>query len=874
MRRLPLIASLLVLAPVPLWAQPGDPPRPEARAVRVEGAAPTIDGRLDDPAWEAAPVLTGLVQKIPDEGESATEATEIRFLYDDRALYVAARMYSDDPAEIQAPVSRRDETFQSEQILIALDTFLDRRTAYGFGVTPSGVRLDRFHPRDSEHPSDRSWDPVWEARAEVDAEGWTAEMKIPFSQLRFRGNDEHVWGVNVNRWIPKRNEDAFWVMVPESETGYASRFGNLVGIEGIEPRRGVELTPYVAGNLTRTAEPDPDDPFAEETDGTVRAGGDLKLGLGPNLTLDATINPDFGQVEADPAEVNLSAFETFFPERRPFFLEGAEVFDARGPDYFYSRRIGASPSGSTPGDFADVPSNTTILGAGKLTGRIGSGLSVGVLAAATSEERARTFDAESDRFGTIEVEPFTGYGVARLQQQFGASQSTAGVILTGVRRDLEEGHGLEALLPRQAMAGGADWNLRFRGGEYELSGDVGLSHVTGDSAAILGLQQSSARYYQRPDADHVDLDPTRTSLSGYSASLGIERNSGEHWLWEAFVNARSPGFEINDLGRLSQTDRIFGLGRLTFRETRPGSFYRDWSAHLTSENLWNFDGTKTFQALRFDGDLRFRNFWQASVTGWVDFRAQNDRLTRGGPLMGTGRAWTAIASLGNAFTAANRWQGRVHYGESETGEETIRLSGELSFRPGPRWRLSIQPQWLKTTDPRQYVDTVDGGGEDTFGRRYVFAFIDRTTISTQLRLEYTFRPDLTLEGYAEPFAASGRFYGFGELAAAGSRELRTYGEAPGTSIEEGPDGAYAVTDGDAAFALDQPDFNVRSLRSNLVLRWEWLPGSTLFLVWQQDRATSTERGNEVGVGDVWDTFDAPGDNFFAVKATYWIPVGG
>ncbi|MDX1661399.1 MAG: DUF5916 domain-containing protein, partial [Gemmatimonadota bacterium] len=847
--------------------------RPEARAVRIEGAPPAIDGRLDDPAWDAAPVLTGLVQKIPDEGEPATESTELRFLYDDEALYVAARMRSDDPSAIQAPVSRRDETFQSEQILIALDTFLDRRTAYAFGVTPSGVRLDRFHPRDAEHPSDRSWDPVWEARARVGVEGWTAEMRIPFSQLRFEEAVEQVWGLNVNRWVPKRNEDAFWVMVPESETGYASRFGTLVGIEGIAPKRGVEVTPYVAGNLTMTAEPDPDDPFAEESDGTMRVGGDVKIGLGPNLTLDAAINPDFGQVEADPAEVNLSAFETFFPERRPFFLEGAEVFDTGRPAYFYSRRIGASPSGSTPGDFADVPSNTTILGAAKLTGRLGPGLSIGVLAAATAEERARTYDLGEDRFDTVEVEPFTGYGVARVQKQFGPDQSTAGVVLTGVRRDLEAGTGLEALLPRQAISGGADWNLRFRDGEYEIEGDLGFSHVTGDTAAILRLQRSSARYYQRPDADHVELDPSRTALSGFSAGLGIERNSGEHWLWEAGVSARSPGFEINDLGRLRRTDEIDARARLTLRETRPGSFYRSWGVHLIGANEWNFDGTNTGRGVELEGNLRFLNYWQAELEGSMRFRAMSDRLTRGGPLMETGRGWSVRAGLENSWAAATRVGVEARYGESETGEQSVRVGGRLSLRPGPRWRLSFEPSWETGTDPRQYVATFDRDGEATFGRRYLFAFIDRTTISTRLRLDYTVQPGLTLEAYAEPFAASGRYYAFGELAEAGGRRLRTFGETPKTGIEETSDGVYAVSDGDDSFEVVQPDFNVRSFRSNLVLRWEWTPGSTLFLVWQQDRSASTERSEDVGFGDVWDSFDAAGDNFLALKATYWLPLG-
>jgi len=847
------------------------PDRPRVEAVRV-AAPPTIDGRLDDPAWLDAPVATRFHQKIPDEGAPAREETEVRFLYDEEALYVGARMYSDDPAGIQAPVSRRDQVGSAEKILVALDTFHDRRTAWAFGITASGVRQDRYHARDQEGGADDSWDPVWEGRARVDSLGWTAEMRIPFSQLRFRDSPAQVWGVNLNRWIPKRNEDSYWVVVPRSESGYASRFGDLLGIEGIPPSRRLEVTPYVAARASMLADADPADPFAEDVDGSLRVGGDLKMGLGPNLTLDATVNPDFGQVEADPAEVNLSAFETFFDERRPFFLEGGELFENRGPGYFYSRRIGASPHGSPPSDFADVPESTTILGAAKVTGRMGSGLSLGALAAATAEEQARTFEEESGTFDTVEVEPTTVYGVTRAQQQFGEDQSTAGVILTAVGRDLEAGDPLAALLSRRAYGGAADWNLRFRDGEYELSGSVGFSRVEGEPEAMERLQRSSARYYQRPDADYVEVEPGRTSLSGWTGLVEIARESGDHWLWLGSLGALSPGFGINDAGRLSQSDAVVGEAGLEYRETRPGAYWQDWSLGLETESEWNFGGTRTYSSAVTFGELTLPNFWRADVELGVEPRATSDVLTRGGPLMGTPRAWWTYAALGSSFSAANSWRGEVLRVEDEFGGHRTRLATAFTLRPSPRWALSLDPAYEESTAPRQFVAALEGGRAATFGIRYVFGFIDRTTLSTRMRVNYTFRPGLTLEVYAEPFAASGRYYDFGEVRSPGSRDLLIYDRDAG-SIVEGPDGTYTVTDETGTFAFTRSDFNVRSFRSNAVLRWEWSPGSTLFVVWQQDRASDSESGSAVRVGDLWETLDEPGDNVLAVKVSYWLPVG-
>jgi hypothetical protein len=869
-RLLPLLLALLVL-PATAAAQEEAASRKEARAVRIEGPAPVIDGRLDDAAWEAAPVLADSVQRQPVEGAAPTERTEIRLLFDDRALYVGARMYKDDPASIQAPVSRRDQGAQAEHLWISLDTWLDRRTAYSFGVTAAGTRLDRYHPEDDANAWDDAFDPVWEARVARDSLGWTAEMRIPFSQLRFTAAREQRWGLNVSRLNPLSREEVFWIAVPTQERGWASRFGLLTGIEGIAPARRLEVMPYVAASARLAADPGTGNPFDDGSSGQARVGGDLKVGLGPALTLEATVNPDFGQVEADPAEVNLSAFETFFPERRSFFIEGSRLLEGRGPAYFYSRRIGATPRGPARGDHVDYPRTSTILGAGKLTGRLPGGTAVGALGALTRGEHARVSDAGSGTIDRVRVAPTTGYGVARVERQFGGDASTAGVSATAVRRDLGDDP-LRALLHRQAYTGGADWNLRMRGGEYSLSGWIGGSWVEGDSLALLATQRSSARYFQRPDATHVRVDPSRTSLGGYGAALQAARNSGRHWLWSVYGTARSPGFELNDAGAMGTTDYAYGSAALRYRETRPGAVFRSYDLGVSAEGRTNLEGVRTFGAVRSDVVVTWLNFWRTTLIGWVDLPAQSPTLTRGGPLMGTPRAWQGLVGVGNPTSSRVRLAVQGEVGGDELGYRMVRGFVSTSVIPGPQWRLSATPNYRVDRGGRQYVGVRPGGPEATFGTRYVFAEIDRRTLSMQLRLNYLFTPDLSLEIYGEPFVASGRYDAFGELPAARATRLRRYG-TDGTTVTQAEErGPYTVVDGEAEFTLPYRDFNVRSFRSNAVLRWEWRPGSTLFLVWQQDRYGVESHGAPVGFADLPGVFAGRGDNTLALKVSYWIPV--
>ncbi|HSP81844.1 MAG TPA: DUF5916 domain-containing protein, partial [Myxococcaceae bacterium] len=831
----PLVLASVLLVSLVARARGLEGERPRVRAVRVE-QGPRVDGVLDDAVWQRATFLTGLVQKEPEQGRPATLRTEVAFLHDADALYVGARMEGDGAEEAATVMTRRDESGVAERLIISLDTYRDRRTAYSFAVTAAGVRVDWYHPDDDEYRRELSFNPVWEARTSRTPEGWVAELRIPFSQLRFNEAEEQVWGLNVNRYIPRRNEDVFWVVVPRDVTAWSSRFGELTGLRGVAPSRRLELLPYLAADLRTHSGEDPraGTPFAGRRPYGGRVGLDAKMGLGPDLTLAATFNPDFGQVEADPAQVNLSAFEPFLEERRPFFTEGSQLFQGPlGPSYFYSRRVGGAPRLSADADFVEVPPASTLWGATRLTGRLSSGLSLGVLGAVTGEVYADTYDDDSREQGRQKLEPYTHQGVVRVQQELGPSGSVVGATFTSLYRHLGEGEGRTRELAREAYTGGADFRLRLRGGEYLLSGFAGGSVVRGSPEALVRLQRSSAHFFQRPDQDYVRVDPEATSLSGYTAGAQVERLSGS-WLWNAGLSLESPGFELNELGRLESADDIdLSLG-LRYRDTEPGRVLRGWDLGLGASSNWNYGGVRQSSGLTLSGSATLRNFWSSDFRVTYQPRSLSDTLTRGGPLMQTGQGVDGELYLRGNQAGPYRWTVGGGAWRSETGSRGGYLWGSLTLQP-TRWlRLGVEPTASRYTEGVQYVDTREGGREETYGQRHVLASVRRRELALRLRANLFLSPDLSLEAYAEPFASSGHYPGVGELARAGGRALRRYGE-DGTSLVRRADGSVEVRDGTSSFLLENPDFNLRSFRSNVVLRWEWSPGSTLFLVWQQRR---------------------------------------
>ncbi|MFN8583406.1 MAG: DUF5916 domain-containing protein [Gemmatimonadaceae bacterium] len=572
--------------------------------------------------------------------------------------------------------------------------------------------------------------------------------------------------------------------------------------------------------------------------------------------------------------MNLTAFETIFEERRPFFTEGSQLIRADGPNYFYSRRIGGPAHVDATGDYVDQPRGSTILGALKLTGRTASRMSVGGLLAVTDRENARVFNTSDGRINRMLVEPRSAFAVLRLQQEIGSQASTLGGTLSMMRRDMSNAPSLRPLLSREAAAGGLDWRIRFQQGKYAITGWAGFSYLDGDTAAIAATQLSSAHYYARPDATHLSYDPHRRSMSGYTTSIRADKDAGRHILWGAQVITESPGYEVNDMGRLQSADDIDYNADIQVRETQPGRYFQSWRFGTLTRGSYNYGGDHTVNSWSETVSLTFKNLWNLTSRSQLDLPTMDDALTRGGPVMQTGRNVTQEVRLSNSFGSRTGWRVGVAVNDDNIGGHRLSVNGGLTFRPAPSWQLSFDPSYVSGTDPRQYITTVaDAGATNTYGNRYVFAYVDRTTISVRTRLNFAFSPRLTLEGYAEPFAASGTFHDFGDLAAPRTRILRTYGQQ-GTSIVTRADGGYEVTSGTTTFGIDNPDFNVLSFRSNLVLRWEWNPGSTLFLVWQQNRFSDRVIGDAVRFSDLWSTTRADGDNFLALKISYWFPLGG
>jgi len=888
-RTMVMSAGALVLAffcPALNAQRPGGPSPKTMEAVRLRESV-TIDGQLDDPAWRQARFVSDFQQKEPVQFAAPEDRTEVAFLYDDDALYIGLRMWSREPSKIPHDVTRRDQYGNSEHIVVSLDPFYDRRTAYSFSITAGGVRRDYYHPRDSEGYGDRdfTYDPVWEARARLDSTGWTAEMRIPFSQLRMTTVERQRWGVNINRWIPQRNEDDYWVVVPRDETGFVSRFGTLEGLDGIPPARLVEVLPYVAANADVQSVPDPSDPFALKSEGSARVGGDFKVGLGKGLVLNGTVNPDFAQVEADPAQLNLTAFETIYPERRPFFTEARQYIEGPIGNFFYSRRVGAHPRGEVTATYADIPDFTTILGAAKLTGRLGSATQIGALAALTQREVARTFDAGSGQYDEREVEPTSSYGVLRMQRQFGEAQSTVGLSMSGMRRFFSDGSSLESQFSRQAFAAGTDWNVRFQGGRYVLSGWAGLSRVEGTATALDLIQTSPAHYFQRPDVKSARYNPNRTAMTGYTAWIRGDKNAG-NWLWGAQLNTESPDFETNDMGRVQSADDIELSGDINYRQTNPGPVFRRWGLGVFGRTKWNYDGDQGETRYTLFGSAQWKNYVESRFNLFYSPRGLSDDLTRGGPMMQTPSGLGINLNLNSNFASPNSWRVNSEFSRNELGGSYTAVFAGIGYRPSSKLGLSLDPQWYRNIDKRQYVTTLDGGLPATYDRRYVFATADQTVLAATLRLNYTFNPDVTLELFAQPFTASGDYSGYGEQSQPRVLPLREYG-ADGTTIAAEDEQYYRVDDTrtGTSFQLENQNFSTFSFRSSVVLRWEWRRGSTLYFVLQQNRAatcspfidaatcpTAAAPGTAPGAGSLTDVFGIPGDNFLAVKINYWLPV--
>ena len=844
-------------------------------AVRAD-RAPALDGRLDEAIWQVAVPVTGFRRDVPGDGEPASERTEVRVAYTTTALYVGARMYARDPARISRLRGRRDSFGQqNDQFLVQLDSYHDHRTAFVFGVTPAGGRNDLIAPEDALEGLDTGWDPVWEVATQIDAEGWTAEIRIPFSQLRFPEEERPVWGINFRRDILAAGEAVDWNWRPSTQAGWASKFGHLLGLEGI-PRPGrLEVLPYAVARSSFDQRADPSSPFDDGSLLNGSMGVDLKYGLTSGLTLDATVNPDFGQVEADPAVVNLTAFETFFQERRPFFVEGSSIFDfggLQGLRFFYSRRVGQRPPVSAFGaaTYVDQPAASTILGAAKLSGKTESGWSIGFLNTTTQRESAQLNDGPDSPIVESPVDPLTNTTALRLRKDLNDGASYVGLIGTGVARELND-PAFETLRDR-ALVGGVDFLHRFRNRTYALQGWAGASYIRGSAAALLRAQTSSARYFQRPDQDYVTLDPDRTSMAGYAGELAFRKESGE-WLYGVESAMLSPGFEMNDAGFQTVADIYSVLVNGTRRWTQPGRFFRSGDMGLTGTERRNFGNTPFQRQISFNIGGQTLGFRRVRVSSTYGFEVQDDLATRGGPTM------TKPATLSTGIflngDGRNRVSGSVaaSYTRDSEGSYFINVNPGILGRGRGWFSWSLRSGFRKSKNAAFYVTQADdASATSTFGRRYVFAALDQSVIDITARMDMALTPGMTLQVYAQPFVATGDYQGFGALAAPGTFEFSRYGEG-GSNISLVDDTYTVDADGTGpaeTLQFTNPDFRVRSFRSNVVLRWEYLPGSTLFFVWSQDRADRIRDPRFEGVQDLKRLFSDPMRNVFLLKASYWL----
>ncbi|WP_234567850.1 DUF5916 domain-containing protein [Rhodohalobacter sp. 614A] len=870
------------------------------RSLRVPASeAIHLDGKLVEDTWQQTPIATDFVQRVPNDGMPATERTEARVIYTEEAIYVGARAYDSAMDSVAATLFRKDGTAYSDWFYVIIDSYNDNRTGFSFAVNPKGVRKDILLYDDNNE--DIRWDAVWEAATSIDEDGWTVEMRIPLSQLRFsptQNGEETEWGINFQRRVARNEEISFWSPTPQTESGFVSRFGQLEGIRELESPRRLEVNPYVSSNLTRTPG-ESSNPFYNQNDLGGSIGADIKYGLTSDLTLTATINPDFGQVEADPAVINLSAYETYFDEQRPFFLEGNEIFQFGrtrtyntfgNPLTFYSRRIGRAPQGSldsynsyqneslyNPDDvddlYTNLPDQTTIAAAAKVSGKTRSGWSVGLLNAFTTRESSPYQIEANGPDGDFTVEPTTNYLVARTKKDINGGNSVFGGFFSAANRDVSNTY-FEDFLHSSAYLAGVDFEHNWNDRDWVASGTFSASQVNGSAEAIEETQKSSARYFNRVDSDKLNLDPEKNSLNGFATEVSLQKRGGEHWRSSLTYSEVSPGYEVNDLGFENRADYRALAGGLIYVESAPSfmRYYEFWTFEMFA---WNYDGNITGNYYNTGTFMRFKNLWTFNFNFNYTGKTYNDRLTRGGPIASRPKDWNFNFNIRSDQTKKVSYGiGGFYRNEFNSYEIDRRFWGFIEFRPTTYIQLEISPEFGWEIESDQYVtDVEDELATHTFGTRYVFSDLDLTYLSTSIRLDWTFTPDMSLQFYARPYINSGNFYNFKEFSTPREYEFDVYGEERGTITYSNEDEEYTVDpDGDGtaeSFTFSERDYNFRSIQGNTVFRWEYRPGSTLFLVWQHDRSSDGSEDNFRFSRDFRNLFDSEPTNIFLVKLSYW-----
>ena len=844
----------------------------------IEGQkAPDIDGDLKDPSWDLVEWAGNFIQRQPAEGIAPSHQTQFKILYDESFIYVAVRCYDSAPDSIVKWLSRRDG-FEGDWIWVAFDSYHDLQSCYGFLTSASGVKSDEFLSLNGNN-SDSNWNPIWLTKTQIDAEGWSAEMKIPLSQLRFSAEPNQVWGLQVMRKVFRKEERSVWQRIPLDAGGFVSEFGELHGLSNIKPQKQMEIQPYILTQVNNyTAEEG--NPYRTGQDYKLSGGVDAKVGLSNALTMDLTLNPDFGQVEADPAAIALDGFQIFFQEQRPFFIENKNIFDygvspseagnTFGNDnLFYSRRIGKDPSGYPNihnGEHVDRPAKTTILGAAKVSGQTQNGWSIGLLETVTSREYARVNQSGEERREV--VEPLTNYAVARLKKDFNDRNTSIGGIITSTYRDLEPGLGF---LHRSALSGGLDFKHRWKDQAWYVSGNALLSRVQGSTESITMTQESIAHLFQRVGANHVDVDTTRTSLTGSGGHLKLGKVGSGDFMFETGFAWRSPELELNDIGFMRQADDLRHFTWMGYRWRQPFSIFRNAGVNYNHWLVYDFMGNLNGLSWNLNTQANFKNNWYAGTGVNINPVQYSNSELRGGPryrYVPDKNGWFWAETDGRKKLQASM---NLNYGGAKNDAFQYQYYGfGLGYKPINALSISFYPGYSIEYDQLQYVSARYFDGED----RYIRSRIDRETLEFSLRINYSINPNLSVQYYGQPFITKGTYIDFkyvinpiskvyDEKFVQYDQEQIVYVAATGEyEIDEDRDG---IID----YSFSDPNFNFFQFRSNMVLRWEYKPGSELYFVWSQGGTRFSNQGREDVFQDLKRDLSMDGlENIFLIKATF------
>ncbi|WP_109301518.1 DUF5916 domain-containing protein [Aquimarina sp. AU474] len=853
--------------------------------------APTIDGLINESSWDLVEWTGDFIENQPDENTPPTQQTKFKIVYDQKYLYVAYRCYDTEPDEIEKRLSRRDG-FAGDWVEINLDTYHDKRTGFSFSITAAGVKGDEFISRNGNN-WDSSWNPIWYTATNIDDEGWTAEIKIPLSQVKFGKSKEQIWGLQVNRRLFRKEERSVWQRIPQDAPGWVSEFGELHGLIDIEPQKQLEIQPFAVTQFD-TFPTEEGNPFRDGEEFKLNGGLDAKIGVTNDLTLDLTVNPDFGQVEADPAAIALDGFQIFFREQRPFFVENKNIFDyrfANGFDnVFYSRRIGRNPQGSIntlDGEFVDRPSNTTILGAAKFSGKTKDGWSIGVLESVTEREIAKIEDEDGNERKAI-VEPLTNYFVARAQKDFNDRNTYIGGIITATNRDLGDAFEIDENNPdtdetsellgtrennlnslrKSAYSGGLDFRHNWKDRKFYIEGNFVTSHVEGSKEAIEETQNELTHLFQRVDADHVRVDPNRTSLTGTGGKLTGGKSGGGRWRYNAGIFWRSPELELNDIGFLRQADEIRQFANIRYLFLKPTNFYR--RAEIFAEQFSTFDFEGNYNRIQYfiRGEINYKNNWWTEVGFGHKPRIFSNTILQGGPRWRFSDENFAFLFFGS--DRRKKFNFTLGYDGSRANQKNFsfnRYVVRLNYQPINALSISLNPQFRQNPNKTQYVTEADFSGTP----RYITANIDQQTLSASIRLNYNINPNLTIQYYGEPFISRGRYKEFNyvnnPIAKDLSERVTLYDENQISLADD----VYSIDenrDGTVDYTIDNPDFAFVQFRSNLVLRWEYIPGSEIFLVWSQGVTGSGDPGDHLFRSLNTQILDQQPENTFLIKATY------